>query len=187
MLLLFAGWLLTVPSAPVAAQETVRISLTEFVITADPASADEGLVTFQVSNTGAIVHDFRVIRTDLPPGALPVVPGEYIVDEGQVNVVASSAVLEVGQAGEVSATLGPGSYVLICNIPTHYQGGMRLAFPVRAAPEPTSTLAPGEPTPTPGATGGTPTPAAAGPDLPITGQGPSGGPTGWWMPAILAA
>jgi uncharacterized cupredoxin-like copper-binding protein len=53
------------------------------------------------------------------------------VDEGQVDVVARSADIQGAQSVGVRATLEPGSYVLICNIPAHYQLGMHASMTVR--------------------------------------------------------
>ena len=176
--------LLAMPPAPVAAQETVAVSLTEFAVAADPGSAGAGPVTFQVSNDGSIVHDLLVIRTDLAPDALPLDEDGFMVDEERVEVVASSAELGSGQAAEVSSALEAGSYVLICNIPTHYQAGMWLGFPVTLMREPTAT-----PPANDGVTTGEPTAfATQGPGLPGTGQGTHGqSPRRWTFTALAAA
>ena len=65
VLLAAIGALVAVSLAPAAAQEIVTVSLTEFQITAIPASVVEGTAVFQVSNDGSIPHNLRVIGTDL--------------------------------------------------------------------------------------------------------------------------
>lgn len=116
------------PVAPGAIQ--VDLVDPDFAVAVEPASASAGSVTFTVTNTGSIVHNLRVIKSDLAPDALPVDEETFAVDESQVGVIASLAELEAGESGELSAELEAGSYVLICNVPTHYDLGMHAAFTV---------------------------------------------------------
>ena len=111
-------------------ETAVAVSLIEFAVELDGASAPAGTVTFSVTNDGVIVHDFLVIQTELDPGALPVDDETFAVVEAELNVVASSVNVEAGESAEVAADLEPGSYVLLCNIPTHYEAGMVTAFTV---------------------------------------------------------
>jgi uncharacterized cupredoxin-like copper-binding protein len=87
-----------------------------------------GTVTFSVKNKGKVAHDFLVIRTDLPLDALPVQNGAVVPDGVTVNVLGVSDTLLPGASDKVPVDLVPGGYVLICNIPTHYESGMRTAF-----------------------------------------------------------
>jgi uncharacterized cupredoxin-like copper-binding protein len=109
---------------------TIDVGLTEFSVSPSASTAAAGTVTFNVSSDGAIVHNLRVVRTDEDPDALPVDDGTFTVIEADVEVVASSANLETGETEELVADLESGSYVLICNIPTHYDAGMFTAFTV---------------------------------------------------------
>ena len=85
------------------------------------------MIKFDVNNRGpALAHEFKVIRTDLAHDALPVLGDQ--VDEAMVEVVFALEQFESGRLGR--ATLAAGSYVLICNIPTHYEQGMSAAFTV---------------------------------------------------------
>lgn len=115
---------------PAAAETTIDVSLAEFTIEPSDNSAPAGTVTFNVTSDGAIFHNFRVIATDLAPDALPTDDATFGVDEAQVDIVASSADLDPGDAEEVTVDLEAGSYVLICNIPTHYDIGMTVAFTI---------------------------------------------------------
>ncbi len=111
-----------------AAAATVGVGMTEFAV--DPAqdAADAGTLTFGVSNDGAIVHNFLAIKTDLAADALPTANAQ--VDEAQLDVVASIPDFAGGETQEVSVDLEPGSYAFICNVPGHYDLGMRVAFTV---------------------------------------------------------
>ena len=93
-------------------------------------SAAAGTVTFNTTSDGQIFHNLRVIATDLDPDALPVDDATFTVDESQVDVVGSIADLDPGDAEELTVELEAGNYVLICNIPTHYDIGMTVGFTV---------------------------------------------------------
>ena len=118
------------PTEPAASETTIDVSLTEFVVEPSTGTASAGAFTFNVSSDGAIFHNLRVIATDLAPDALPTDDATFGVDESQLDVVASSADLDPGDAEELTVDLVAGSYVLICNIPTHYDIGMTVAFTV---------------------------------------------------------
>ena len=111
-------------------ETAVDVSLMEFRVDPSIDTVSAGTVTFNASNDGAIVHNLLVIRTDLDPTALPVDDDTFMVDEDQVEVVASSSDLEVGNAEGMAVDMDSGSYVLICNIATHYDAGMSVGFSV---------------------------------------------------------
>ncbi len=111
-----------------AAATTVDVGLKEWEVNPTQDTVDAGTLTFSVSNDGALPHNFRVIKTDIASDALPT--ANALVDEGQVDVVASIADYAGGETEEVSVDLEPGSYVLICNVAGHYGLGMRAGFTV---------------------------------------------------------
>ncbi len=114
---------------PVDRGAEVSVELSEFAVEPDSTSAASGEIAFIARNVGAISHELVVIRTDLAPDALPVEGGE--VTEGELDVAAKVDEFAAGTCEQVSVTLEPGSYVLICNIPGHYQLDMRAAFTVQ--------------------------------------------------------
>ncbi len=167
---------------------SVSVSLVDFGVIPTPPSVAEGGVTFDVTNNGEVLHNLRVIQTDLAPDALPMTGDQ--VNEGALTVVASSPDLFSGGMESLHATLSAGNYVLICNLPGHYGAGMRAAFSVIGAPvptdtpgAPTSTLAPGEtPQATPTTLG-----AITGPP---NGYGPGAGASEtnvWLLGGLLAS
>ena len=82
-----------------------------------------------MANDGALEHEFVVVRSDLAVDALPQAGGA--VDESQIEVVGRIEQWPGGETKEATFSLTAGSYVLICNIPGHYQLGMRAAFRVQ--------------------------------------------------------
>jgi mono/diheme cytochrome c family protein/uncharacterized cupredoxin-like copper-binding protein len=125
----------TAPSEPtpttVAGAETVNVALAEFSVTPDQPGITAGAISFNVSNTGSTVHNFRIIKTALAADQLPVASNR--VDQTQVDIVASSSGdIKAGASQIVQATLEAGNYVLICNVAGHYKLKMYAAFEVSA-------------------------------------------------------
>lgn len=93
------------------------------------ASAPAGEVTFEMLNEGAVLHDLWVVRTDLAYDQLPV-EGGVAVTGGAHEVIDKVLETDAGSKVSLTAILEPGNYALICNIPAHYQLGMRAPFTV---------------------------------------------------------
>jgi len=102
-----------------------------WAVTADPGGTGPGSITFDVANEGTLVHNFNVVKSDLDPASLPYDEDNFQVDETQVDIIAQSDDLPVGQSEDVVAQLDPGAYVLFCNVPAHYESGMHTAFTVQ--------------------------------------------------------
>jgi uncharacterized cupredoxin-like copper-binding protein len=117
---------------------SVQLTLQEWAVLPVPASAQAGPVTFQVTNSGPDdIHEFVVLKTDLDPGALPTDANGAVTEEATgMEVIDEIEDIPVGQSRELTVTLDPGKYVLLCNIysedenESHYQLGMRTAFDV---------------------------------------------------------
>lgn len=106
----------------------VAVTLKDFSLTAEPATFASGDVTFAIANQGATVHEFVIIRSDDGPGQLPVENG--LIPEDQVDIVDEAEDIAPGTNATLSVNLEPGSYVLVCNLPSHYEEGMHAAFTV---------------------------------------------------------
>lgn len=128
--MLFAGVVVVViflamsspgPSGDVAVNETeYRISM--------PATLRAGRHTFALMNNGTVAHELVVFRTDLPASALPIREDGDVSETSPLlrDVVDSGSGLKSGTGRSVSATLSPGHYVAVGNLPAHYRLGMRL-------------------------------------------------------------
>lgn len=117
---------------------TVSVTLAEWSVGTSAATAKAGQVKFSVTNQGPDdVHEFVVIKTDLSMIALPTdATGAVTEESAGMEVVDEIEDLPVGGTQELTVTLEPGAYVLICNIydeteqQSHYQLGMRNSFTV---------------------------------------------------------
>ena len=86
---------------------------------------------FLVTNTGAIIHELVVLKTDEPANQLAANPEEAgkVIEE-----------IHMGETGDIAAgtfsglglSLGAGHYVILCNELGHYMAGMRVDFTVTA-------------------------------------------------------
>lgn len=117
------------------------MEVTEFVIKPNVTRARPGTVIFKVRNSGAVTHQFLVIRSDLPIAQLPRKTGDTGVDETQVDIAGRIESIPSGGEAEVSVPVETGNYVLICNLyaggVSHYLSGMYQAFEVtQSAPAP---------------------------------------------------
>lgn len=107
----------------------LRVDLGDYVVTLTSNEVRAGDVTFVVRNRGGQAHDLNVIRTDAAADALPVDrQTQKASAEGRVGGI---DLVNPGRSTNLRLTLEPGRYVLICNVPTHYQLGMRTELTVR--------------------------------------------------------
>ena len=126
------------PAGGSPAAGAVAVTLQEWAVLPEPASAAAGDVTFQVSNTGPEdVHEFVVLKTDLDAGALPTDDTGAVVEEGEgIEVIDEIEDIPVGESQDLTVSLEAGKYVLLCNIysaeeqEAHYEMGMRTNFTV---------------------------------------------------------
>ena len=122
----------TTPSPSEAAASpsgtTVTATLTEFAIALSATSAPAGAVTFNVTNSGTMVHEFVILKTDILAKDLPLVNG--VVVEDDYSPVGEVPETDPAKSGTFSATLAAGHYAIICNIAGHVAQGMVIDFTV---------------------------------------------------------
>jgi uncharacterized cupredoxin-like copper-binding protein len=121
------------PSPPAAASgsgTSVTAKESEFKIELSATSAAAGPVTFSITNSGTVVHEFVVAKTDLTSDKLPVDSSKGEVNEDDPSLTAVDEVedIAVGANETLSVDLPAGHYVLFCNVTGHYAGGMHADF-----------------------------------------------------------
>jgi uncharacterized cupredoxin-like copper-binding protein len=122
------------PSTP--GTTTVNITLDEFTVAAAPGSVKAGTVDFAVKNSGAEVHEFVVVKTDLSIAQLPK-SADGSFDEAGAGVTAVDEIEDIpaGATQHLTVSLAAGHYVLVCNIvegnESHFHEGMVADFMVQ--------------------------------------------------------
>ncbi|MBJ7353494.1 MAG: hypothetical protein JHC98_01595 [Thermoleophilaceae bacterium] len=111
-------------STPVS---TVNTTLDEWSIKSDAPVAKTGSVAFTADNVGKVPHELVVLKTDTPAADLPVKDGEVSEDDS----VGEIPDLGPGKSGKDSIDLKAGKYVLVCNLPGHYEQGMYTSLEVK--------------------------------------------------------
>ncbi|HEX4841681.1 MAG TPA: cupredoxin domain-containing protein [bacterium] len=95
------------PSGP-SAGAVVTVSEKEWTITFSPAALKAGTLKLTLKNEGSIEHNF-------------------IIKEANVEVDS----IQPGQSKQVTVTLKPGTYTVLCNIPGHAEAGMQTSIQVQ--------------------------------------------------------
>ncbi|HSL77318.1 MAG TPA: hypothetical protein VK867_10245, partial [Candidatus Limnocylindrales bacterium] len=108
---------------------SIAVELSEWKVVPAAATASAGAVTFAVTNKGATVHEFVIVKTDMKADALPVV--DHKIDESALTPVDEIEDIEAGSSPTLDVDLDAGHYVLLCNIETHYEQGMHADFDVQ--------------------------------------------------------
>lgn len=111
----------------VTSKNVVQVGLNEFNVAPAVQGAPAGKVTFSVTNTGKVEHEFVVLKTARPAGSLTSHGGEAS-EAGNVGEIGS---VKPGQQKKLTLTLKAGHYSLLCNLPGHYKGGQFVDFYVR--------------------------------------------------------
>lgn len=94
----------------------------EVVVETDEVPAGE--ITFRIENQGSIEHEFLVVRTDVDPGDIPVEGDRFSEEQESIFMVDEIPEYAAGTTEELTVTLEPGVYQLVCNIAGHYTAGM---------------------------------------------------------------
>jgi uncharacterized cupredoxin-like copper-binding protein len=121
---LVAAAVVVSPIGASPAKTLVKVQLKELKVLPSPLTAKRGAVSFSVKNTGKIDHELVVLKTNPPPAKLPVKGGKA-VETGRVGRFGP---LKPGTSKSLNLTLKSGKYVLLCNLPGHYQAGQRIGF-----------------------------------------------------------
>lgn len=109
-------------STPSASTNAITATLKEYSIELSAPTAAPGSVTFTVTNSGTMVHEFVILKTDIKAADLPLTNGA--VTEDDYTKMGEVADLEPAASGTVTATLTAGHYAIICNLPGHVSQGM---------------------------------------------------------------
>ncbi|NTU80270.1 MAG: hypothetical protein HGA45_12995 [Chloroflexales bacterium] len=130
----------------------VKVDVHAFEVEPDITTAHAGPVTFHVTNTDVQKHEMLVVPLPdapadkgnvkaaahaAPAGPLEEVMSRMVYDpavlrlnEDHLGSLGEVAEIEGGTSGEVTLDLPAGTYLLLCNLPNHFQSGMWAKFTV---------------------------------------------------------
>lgn len=110
-------------ASPSAAANTIQLS--EWKV-AMPTEIKAGMVTFTITNIGAVPHELIGFRSALDPVAYPR-QKDGDVNEEDKGIVSATDGENIDPAGTQTRTIDlttPGRYVFMCNIAGHFVQGM---------------------------------------------------------------
>src|SRR5690242_12777038 len=112
---------------------TVKVAENEFAIAPSTVTVPAGRVKFVVHNTGKVMHEFIVLRTDTTAATLPVnaKSGRTTENGNGVKDVGEVPDVKAGKTKANTIKLAAGHYVIACNLSGHYMAGMHLDFTVQ--------------------------------------------------------
>jgi len=130
--------------------QVIDVREISYLIRFSQYSAQAGPITFHIVN-GAddMLHEFILIQTDSPASELPTDETTGRVQEDAVTIITSAEDIPPSNSRNITVNLAAGHYVIVCNLPGHYQQGMRVDFTVTGTNNqppstPESTAAPTE-------------------------------------------
>ena len=125
------GATIAMPTDLAYGMPTPDLSKVSMGIKLSRASVPAGEVTFEVTNSSKdSIHEMIVMYLREPLKSLPYIENEKRVDEDKFGDKGEVSELGPGKSGALSIVLGPGKYLLICNMPGHYAAGMWTEFEV---------------------------------------------------------
>ena len=115
-------------SSSAAPGNKLSLKLSEYSITPDVTVVKAGKVKVTAANNGAMPHEAVFLKTDTPAAKLKVASNGRVSESDSVGEVAD---IPGNKSKSGTLDLKPGKYVIVCNIPGHYQQGMYTALVVK--------------------------------------------------------
>jgi uncharacterized cupredoxin-like copper-binding protein len=101
------------------------------IMQASLTTVPTGKITFKVTNSSTdMVHEMLVVPVPTVGKPLPYLADQHLLDETKINSKGEVSELDPGKSGTLTVTLQPGTYLLLCNQPGHYEAGMWTVFTV---------------------------------------------------------
>lgn len=112
---------------------TVKATEQDGKIQLSSSTIDRGKTKFEVSNLGPSTHEFVVFKTNLNETDLPLSSDGFTVDEDADGVASVDEIEDItpNSTKTLTVDLSLGHYVIICNLPTHYNLGMHTSLEVK--------------------------------------------------------
>jgi uncharacterized cupredoxin-like copper-binding protein len=101
-----------------------HFTLRDFHIDSSQQVISAGNVVLHIYNDSPSTHEFVLIKTDLPPSALPLDADGLSIDESQFQHAGEISEVDTQTNRTLTLNLAPGKYVFFCNLEGHFLGGM---------------------------------------------------------------
>ena len=113
-------------SSDATASASLSIQMDDYSFDPMDATTEAGSVSITADNVGTEEHELEIFETDADPSSLPVsgdeVDTEALEDTGAEEIGELEA--EPGESETKVFDLAAGRYIMICNVPGHYEEGM---------------------------------------------------------------
>jgi len=115
----------SVATSPSASTQTApAVTLTEWKVTVT-GTIKAGKTDVLISNIGVAQHELLVFKSALAPSAYPTdKTGDIIEDGPGVALLSDGDNIDPGGSQTRTVDLAPGTYLFVCNIPSHFKQGM---------------------------------------------------------------
>jgi uncharacterized cupredoxin-like copper-binding protein len=110
-------------TVPAGGGQELTIKMGEFYYEPSDVTAKAGTVTITAPNEGNAPHELVIAKTNDDPAKLPTVE-DGSVDEASLDIPGEVEEVEAGATGTATLELSADKYVMFCNLPGHYEGGM---------------------------------------------------------------
>jgi len=109
-------------AATTSGEEAVKVALADFSLSLDRSTAPAGPLDFVVANRGPSVHEIEVFSGAGEGTVLPIAAS--VADTTGLDLVDEVEDILPGSTATLTLDLSPGTYLVICNLPGHYEHGM---------------------------------------------------------------
>ncbi len=111
--------------APPLGSLTSAVALSEWSVTPSATQLKAGKYTYTITNTGQAAHELLVFKSNLAASAYPMNGGDISEEGAGITKISDGDNLEGGGTQQRTIDLSqPGTYLFVCNIPTHFMQGM---------------------------------------------------------------
>jgi uncharacterized cupredoxin-like copper-binding protein len=117
---------------PQPGADDVAVTLRDYAVEVADSTLPAGSTKLAIQNVGAGVHELEVfaVPAGVDAAALPVANSVADTDSAGLTVVDEIENVAPGTRPSLTVSLQPGTYVFMCNLPTHYQLGMHAVVTV---------------------------------------------------------
>lgn len=111
----------------------VNVTLDNYKIALDKDTIPPGDVIFHITSVATDQkHEFVIFKTDLAGDKMPRNADNNVNEEGPgITHITEAGDIGPGTSTDLTAKLEAGHYVLLCNLPGHYDQGMFVEFTVK--------------------------------------------------------